>query len=337
MKKRDYPICCIRVSSMVFIILYHLFQYYGVKTHFNVGVYIFLCMSGYLYGNKKIENWVFFYIRNFIKILLDMYLVLIPFLIIAFFDSDYPLKLESVIKQFFLIDGQAIGGVCHLWFIPYILGCYILIPLFYALIDGIKNERFVFQGFFLLSTMAIIVIIGIGRFNSACIISFFIGMFISRLSECNNTTVYKRILYLVAVLSVVLQALYDCILINTEGLEEEAYIFVHVYILAFVGCALFFFFKDFLSKKFGKTEKKERKKFAFALLELDKLSYDIYLVHFPLILSKSCCIIDLFDNDVLGVLFVIVVTLIVAYVVNYTSKMINSIIFCNHDKELQAF
>lgn len=321
-QNRDYAISFIRVLAMTLILCYHFFQYYGIRTHLNVGVYIFLCMSGYLYGRKKIDNWLQFYFKNFIKILLDMYIVLTIFLIVAYLDTDYSLTLENVLKQFLLIDGKAIGGVCHLWFITYILGCYILIPVFSSLIDRIADEQLASQLLAIVVIMAMIVICGIGRFNSACINSFFAGLFWAKIEKKGNIVVYKRILYTIAILSVLIQLFCDFNIGLLEGgVENDIYIFINVYVLGIAGCALFFSLKDLgehVLKKPAGSKILERS----GILTLDRLSYDIYLIHFPLILSKSCCLMNLINNDLLSVLLVIIVTLILALIVNNCTRII---------------
>lgn len=49
----------IRVGSMLAIVLCHLLQAYSNRWAFvfNIGVQVFLALSGYLYGRKIISNW----------------------------------------------------------------------------------------------------------------------------------------------------------------------------------------------------------------------------------------------------------------------------------------
>lgn len=55
---RDPAISIIRVLAFLSIITCHIMQYYHCELAwwFNVGVQIFLCLSGYLYGRKSIDN-----------------------------------------------------------------------------------------------------------------------------------------------------------------------------------------------------------------------------------------------------------------------------------------
>ena len=56
--EKNYAISLLRFIAMIFIVICHFFQYYNLELAwwFNVGVQIFLCISGFLYGNKKITN-----------------------------------------------------------------------------------------------------------------------------------------------------------------------------------------------------------------------------------------------------------------------------------------
>ena len=60
---RDYSISFVRYISMLFVIICHIFQYFGNELAWwlNVGVQIFLFISGYLYANKKTNDKKEFY------------------------------------------------------------------------------------------------------------------------------------------------------------------------------------------------------------------------------------------------------------------------------------
>ena len=74
--------------AMEMIIICHIMQYYDfvLAWWFNIGVQIFLCISGFLYGRKAIENIARFYNQRIKKILVPYYLTLIPF---AFFEFAF--------------------------------------------------------------------------------------------------------------------------------------------------------------------------------------------------------------------------------------------------------
>ena len=66
----DYSISLVRLLAAIFIIACHIMQYLHMELAwwFNVGVQMFLCMSGFLYGQKGvIEDDLTFYRKNIIK------------------------------------------------------------------------------------------------------------------------------------------------------------------------------------------------------------------------------------------------------------------------------
>jgi peptidoglycan/LPS O-acetylase OafA/YrhL len=74
---RNSVISLIRLLSMLMIISCHIMQYYDLELAwwFNVGVQIFLCISGFLYGQKNIDNVTDFYNKRLKKILIPYYVM----------------------------------------------------------------------------------------------------------------------------------------------------------------------------------------------------------------------------------------------------------------------
>ncbi len=58
--ERNYAISLLRVIGMFSIILCHFFGWIGISSlsqFFNFGVYLFLFISGFLYGRKQIKDY----------------------------------------------------------------------------------------------------------------------------------------------------------------------------------------------------------------------------------------------------------------------------------------
>ena len=68
---KNISVSLARFVAMVFIVVCHFCQYYGMEAAwwFNVGVQMFFCISGFLYGNKNIPSFFGFVAKNFKKIL----------------------------------------------------------------------------------------------------------------------------------------------------------------------------------------------------------------------------------------------------------------------------
>lgn len=142
MKTKDVSIQLIRILSMFSIILCHLVQELNNPTLaqtgqlFNVGVYIFLFLSGWLYGNKEINdicNWILGRVK---RVLVPMWI----FMIFLFFIYSFQGTMNLWYIPIFLTNTQywfgKIRGGAHLWFISVIFLCYLMIPL----LQKVKNK-----------------------------------------------------------------------------------------------------------------------------------------------------------------------------------------------------
>ena len=132
--ERNYALSLIRAIALLFVFLCHVLQQSRVPIvgdYFSVCVQMFLVLSGWLYGNRPLDTprskWNFVR-RNFGKILLDYYVYLLLFALPLY----ALLKPGSVNRDSLfgvLTCSSTIGGIHHLWYIPYILACYLLTPL----------------------------------------------------------------------------------------------------------------------------------------------------------------------------------------------------------------
>lgn len=86
-EEKNYAISMVRLIATALIVLCHIERFFEhpLALWFNVGVQIFLCMSGYLYGQKKLNgDDLSFYKKQFSKILLDYYIVIIPMIVLYY-------------------------------------------------------------------------------------------------------------------------------------------------------------------------------------------------------------------------------------------------------------
>ena len=81
-------IVMVRAFAMLSIITCHLFQCYGIyqlSSIFNIGVQVFLVLSGFLYGRKTITEWNLWALKRFKKLYIPtllIFLLAIPFYLI---------------------------------------------------------------------------------------------------------------------------------------------------------------------------------------------------------------------------------------------------------------
>lgn len=118
---------------------------------FNVGVQIFLCISGFLYGQKDVGEFTGFLSRRFRKILIPYFLAFVPYGILQFFFAKDVFDSVSFIRG--LIVNATLTGGGHLWFVSTILMCYVLTPMLAAYRDKYVTGR---KSFFLFSLLALI-------------------------------------------------------------------------------------------------------------------------------------------------------------------------------------
>ena len=127
----SHAISYIRVLAMSSIALCHFLQALDSNWAwvFNIGVQIFLLISGYLYGHKHIDGWISWFGKRFIRIYVPFALFFIAVIPV------YAVSVKITAKQIvvYLLDLQGIlGGVKglgHLWFLTAIALCYSITPI----------------------------------------------------------------------------------------------------------------------------------------------------------------------------------------------------------------
>lgn len=145
--KRDYTVTVSRTVGMLFIVLCHLFGYGPITSLsflsevFNVGTSLFLFISGFLYGQKKIDNYPKWYFGRFKRICFPMYVWMIIIFMYRFFFVTH--TAEPLKYLIFALNLQGLGfiynkldysvfsveGADQLWFLTVIMLCYLLVPL----------------------------------------------------------------------------------------------------------------------------------------------------------------------------------------------------------------
>lgn len=136
-EKESIAISYIRVGSMLAIVLCHILQVYSnlFAFVFNIGVQVFLALSGYLYGKKLISNWGKWTIGRIKRVYVPMFIfliILLPFYLIFhrefFLWKAYVINLINLQGVSFAVGGDMIQGIRHLWFITAIMFAYFSTP-----------------------------------------------------------------------------------------------------------------------------------------------------------------------------------------------------------------
>lgn len=129
-QKESNAISILRVMAMFSIVTCHILQ--GLDNRWawilNVGVQVFFVMSGYLYGNKQIEDWKKWYTKRIRKLY-------IPFILFASFGllayglfTDTNIGIKNICAYIFNIQGLIGGGERFITSVVYDGYCSLLYP-----------------------------------------------------------------------------------------------------------------------------------------------------------------------------------------------------------------
>lgn len=128
----------IRVGSMLAIVICHVLNAYANRWAyvFNIGVQVFLILSGYLYGKKIIPNWKLWSVGRVKRVYVPMFvflIVVLPFYLIfhreGFLWGAYALNFLNLQGIPFATGGETVQGIRHLWFITAIMFAYLVTPV----------------------------------------------------------------------------------------------------------------------------------------------------------------------------------------------------------------
>ena len=273
-----YYISMIRCIALLMIITCHILQHYQVVLAFwlDIGVQIFICISGFLYGQRSIADVPGFYIHRLIKILPPYYLVYITAGLLQYQFRRYAFDMSDFIQGLYFRDTIYGGG--HLWFVGLILVCYAITPL----LDRFSHKHIKNAGSligFCFAGVAISVAffgwhpaINHLAWTGCYIIGYGLGI-----NEREQYIDHNKILIVfltVAVISNGVQIYLDHIRkVEFSGVEEIGYSFIQNFDHLVLGIAVFLLLKAILeAATFSEKEKQ-------VLRITDKYSYEVYLVH----------------------------------------------------------
>lgn len=136
MKNKVLELSAIRIIATLFILFCHICQYYDffLAWYLNVGVQMFLTLSGYLYEKKQkgggIANTKKWYLQRFLRIYIPYIIVVLTIIVIMYMSSSAYFNFNQFIIQLFCLQGVfgCYKNLTHLWYITYILICYIITP-----------------------------------------------------------------------------------------------------------------------------------------------------------------------------------------------------------------
>ena len=308
--KKDYSISFIRLVAMLCIFLCHLLQAYNnvLGGWFDVGVQIFFFLSGYLYGNKTIFDIKNFYIKNIFKILNPYYIFITLILVTLYLFGKMP-TINDIENT--LILKCSIPGTQHLWFIRFILVCYLFIPIFQKILNLFENfnKRYFLLYLFLIALLIELIFSGIIKITGAWFVCYFSGMAYSKIEEKNllNKSILIFIFFGAAFLSFIrIYAYYNL------DLSYYIYRYIWCYQHIFFGVTIFIFARYIYTKMQNIVNLKK------ILSISDKYSYHFYIVHYSLIVGYFS-IIPIVSNKILSCISIFVCTCVFSLVLYFLS------------------
>ena len=308
----------IRMIAMEMIIICHIMQYYDfvLAWWFNIGVQIFLCISGFLYGQKAIENIARFYNQRIKKILVPYYLTLIPFAFFEFAFCSAVISFKSLLEA--IVLHTTLKGAGHLWFVPTILLCYLITPLIQIYRDEYVRSKRSWYVFLSFGVISVSLFFGLFNefFNPAWIACYVIGYALG-VNEKNlwvENIKLTRLIGIIALVGNVLQIFFQ-----------------YVKRISFPGCGLFYNYNHvalgvfifLVLKQF--LEHRNLEKFGIVLQISDEYSYEVYLVH-QLIILGPFSLLAVSKNMAVGIILIIAGIFLLAMVLKKGEKVIYKVI-----------
>lgn len=186
---RDSSISLIRLTGTVCILLCHLSSWFGIAALaqlFNVGVPVFLLISGFLYGGKTIRPRSFF-ANRYLRLTLPIGLFVLLLSVYLFFFARESASFGTI--GLYMLNLQGLNFVCgyipytelctgtgHLWFLTVLFICYLCLPLVSKCEKRIAFTREVRMVFLIVSCVAVALLVQVQLYVSYFQI-FFIGYF----------------------------------------------------------------------------------------------------------------------------------------------------------------
>ena len=116
------------------VLVLHVLQSNYINTDcfpFYCGVPLFLIISGYLFGQEKIDNVGQWYRKRLIRVWVPYLLLFVINLSIVSVMKDVRYTSLEIMQGVFVLPSFSLGklGLAHCWYITYILACYLIVPL----------------------------------------------------------------------------------------------------------------------------------------------------------------------------------------------------------------
>ena len=307
--QESIAISFIRVLAMFLIITCHFLQAYGysIAFLFNVGVQLFFFTSGFLYGKIEISNPWRFYKRRLLKIYLPYISFVSAILILQMILGLWKFSIRDVIIYLLNFQGfisTTVQGIHHLWFLSVLMICYVLAPILQRLINS-KLWPFVL----LIIVISIVEFAFVQKMYStyAWVLLFLVGMIYGKYEQPHIS--------LMAIIgsALLLLGLFSCFCLDTLLNQIWAHysVWLHFVLAICIFATSYYFIPKFCPPSINLK----------ILKHIDSISYEVYLVHHPLILGPLS-LLTLTPFVGLNIIMILLLTYAIAYVCAYMFRKI---------------
>lgn len=300
----------VRVAALFAIIICHMMQALDNKWAWvmNIGVQVFLFISGFLYGHMNASSWLGWYKRRFYRIYIPFIQVVFLYILVYLLCATKTLALSRIFSYVVAshwFNGW-IPGIEHLWFITAILMCYMTTPVLQSLKSIHIPVLFLIFGFSLYELFVV-------KYDIKVFIPLFIYAFGFFYASFKGWWKYG-IISLLCALSVFLlwQLTWEDIL-DHGSLMNQVF---HTYCGITISVILVELFSNVL--KVGVLNR--------FVSFFDKHSYEIYLVHHPFIIGPFS-LIGLTPFVILNISAILGLTFIMAFLLK---RLVNFELSCMH-------
>ena len=336
--QKNPAISLCRVFSMFLIILCHIINQYSfipgsqfLKEVLNVGVYTFLAISGYLYGQKHIDRPMRWLVDRVIKIcipsaLLSVVVFACVFLAEGTFDfssfAAYSLNLQGfafILPYTWLLFSE-VEVLAPLWFVTIIMLCYCMVPF----LQAIRSKLPSFKGCLVIGLILIAVCFATNIAISVWLyyfVTFFFGYCMGHHGEKTCIRCFPFCGY--ALLTVILQIIRLYLNSRMDGTAVYSS-FIGISHTALGICILCCFF---LLYRFTPTLM-ERVANSKILLWLDGISLYVYMTHAIFCYGKLSQY-AIFDNLLIASISFFILSFVSAIVLQKISNYFSRIIIRN--------
>lgn len=313
----------VRIFSMILIFLCHLVQESNsnilnqTAQIFNVGVFIFLFISGFLFGQKKIDNIKKWYIKRGIRILIPLYIFMIGMFILRGIVFNNGIEFDKCINYLFNVQGffGGILGARHLCFLSTLMICYLITPLLdkgKIIINNIKQcivGLVVIVGIQLLTCYFINTRVGL---QITYVLIYIIAYFISYLWKRKITLIRVLLLDIIAIIFLAIRffsknyfdgsILYENIIVIYEQIIFAISIFMTIYYLLMI------------------INKKREISIGKIIKYIDNISFYFYITHY-MFLVGPVRVMNLTNNFILNSIIAIFISYILAVLLMKISEL----------------